>query len=254
MGRHRRGVRLVDERARQEVPRAARHPGELGHGRQRAGDGVRQPGRDLGHRRRLHAQSLDRREGALRRVPDQRAGRGRGRGHPHAAGHHRTARASPPARTSPRWSRPCRRLTPSCAASTASSRSTTATCRTWSSPSSSGKLWMLQTRSGKRTAKAALRIAVDLANEGLISRAEAVSRIDPGPLDQLLHPTHRPQGRAQRARDRPAGLARRGVAARSCSTPRRRRPRKKARPQSHPGARRDLARGHPRHARRARAS
>src|SRR5262249_5432472 len=52
-----------------------------------------------------------------------------------------------------------------------------------------GKLWMLQTRSGKRTAKAALRIAVELANEGLISREEAVARIDPASLDQLLHPT-----------------------------------------------------------------
>jgi pyruvate,orthophosphate dikinase len=52
-----------------------------------------------------------------------------------------------------------------------------------------GKLWMLQTRSGKRTAKAALRIAVELANEGLVSRNEAVTRIDPISLDQLLHPT-----------------------------------------------------------------
>src|SRR5258707_4047398 len=52
-----------------------------------------------------------------------------------------------------------------------------------------GKLWMLQTRLGKRTANAALRIAVELANEGLITRKEAVTRIDPGALDQLLHPT-----------------------------------------------------------------
>ena len=52
-----------------------------------------------------------------------------------------------------------------------------------------GKLWMLQTRSGKRTAKAALRIAVDMASEGLITREEAVARIDPASLDQLLHPT-----------------------------------------------------------------
>src|SRR5262245_19780686 len=51
------------------------------------------------------------------------------------------------------------------------------------------KLWMLQTRSGKRTAKAALRIAVELANEGLITRKEAVTRVDPAALDQLLHPT-----------------------------------------------------------------
>src|SRR5205807_5980378 len=48
---------------------------------------------------------------------------------------------------------------------------------------------MLQTRGGKRTAPAALRIAVELANEGLISRTEAVTRVDPAALDQLLHPT-----------------------------------------------------------------
>jgi pyruvate,orthophosphate dikinase len=52
-----------------------------------------------------------------------------------------------------------------------------------------GKLWMLQTRSGKRTARAALRIAVELANEGVITRKEAVTRVEPGALDQLLHPT-----------------------------------------------------------------
>ena len=52
-----------------------------------------------------------------------------------------------------------------------------------------GKLWMLQTRSGKRTTKAALKIATDMAAEGLISRNEAVLRIDPAALDQLLHPT-----------------------------------------------------------------
>jgi len=58
-----------------------------------------------------------------------------------------------------------------------------------------GKLWMLQTRSGKRTAKAALRIAVELANEGLISQQDAVSRIDPASLDQLLHPTIDPSAK-----------------------------------------------------------
>ena len=56
-----------------------------------------------------------------------------------------------------------------------------------------GKLWMLQTRSGKRTAKAALRIAVELANEGLISKSDAVLRVDPLSLDQLLHPTIDPR-------------------------------------------------------------
>ncbi|RJF77754.1 pyruvate, phosphate dikinase [Rhodopseudomonas palustris] len=58
-----------------------------------------------------------------------------------------------------------------------------------------GKLWMLQTRGGKRTAKAALRIAVELAHEGLISKQDAVTRIEPGSLDQLLHPTIDPQAK-----------------------------------------------------------
>ena len=51
------------------------------------------------------------------------------------------------------------------------------------------KLWMLQTRSGKRTAKSAVKIAVDMVKEKLISKKEAVLRIDPNSLDTLLHPT-----------------------------------------------------------------
>lgn len=51
-----------------------------------------------------------------------------------------------------------------------------------------GTLWMLQTRAGKRTSAAALKIAVDFALEGLISREEAVMRVDPAQIDQLLHP------------------------------------------------------------------
>ncbi len=52
-----------------------------------------------------------------------------------------------------------------------------------------GKLWMLQTRNGKRTTKAALQIAISMANEGLITRKDAIARIEPMSLDQLLHPT-----------------------------------------------------------------
>ncbi|PID87294.1 MAG: pyruvate, phosphate dikinase [Chloroflexi bacterium] len=52
----------------------------------------------------------------------------------------------------------------------------------------SGKLWMLQTRDGKRTAKAAVSIAVDMAKEGLISKEEAVKRVQPDQVDTLLHP------------------------------------------------------------------
>jgi pyruvate,orthophosphate dikinase len=52
-----------------------------------------------------------------------------------------------------------------------------------------GRLYILQTRNGKRTAKAALKVAVDLANEGVITREEAIGRVDPASLDQLMHPT-----------------------------------------------------------------
>jgi len=56
-----------------------------------------------------------------------------------------------------------------------------------------GRLYVLQTRTGKRTAAAALKIAVDMAREGLITREEALLRIDPAQLDQLLHPTLDPK-------------------------------------------------------------
>ncbi|MBA3040453.1 MAG: pyruvate, phosphate dikinase [Alphaproteobacteria bacterium] len=56
-----------------------------------------------------------------------------------------------------------------------------------------GKLWMLQARSGKRTTKAAMKIAVDMVAEGLITEKEAVLRIEPSSLDQLLHPTIDPK-------------------------------------------------------------
>ncbi|MBD2841838.1 pyruvate, phosphate dikinase [Erythrobacter rubeus] len=58
-----------------------------------------------------------------------------------------------------------------------------------------GKLWMLQTRTGKRTAKAALKMAVDMVGEGLIDEKEAVRRVDPMALDQLLHPTLDPKAK-----------------------------------------------------------
>jgi len=56
-----------------------------------------------------------------------------------------------------------------------------------------GKLWMLQTRTGKRTAKAAVKIAVDMANEGLITREEAISRVTSDQVDTLLHPQFDPK-------------------------------------------------------------
>ena len=66
-----------------------------------------------------------------------------------------------------------------------------------------GKLWMLQTRTGKRTAKAAIKIAVDMANEGLIDRETAVMRVDPEHVDQMLHPQFDPETiQAAREEDR----------------------------------------------------
>jgi len=60
-----------------------------------------------------------------------------------------------------------------------------------------GKLYMLQTRGGKRTAKSALRIAVDMVGEGLITEEEAIGRVEPQGLDQLLHPTLDPDAERQ---------------------------------------------------------
>ena len=56
-----------------------------------------------------------------------------------------------------------------------------------------GRLWMLQTRSGKRTAAAAIKIATDMVKERLITKNEAIGRVEPGQLDQLLHPTFDPR-------------------------------------------------------------
>ena len=58
-----------------------------------------------------------------------------------------------------------------------------------------GKFWILQVRAGKRTARAALRIVVDMANEGLLTREQAICQIDPSSLDQLLHATIAPSAK-----------------------------------------------------------
>jgi pyruvate,orthophosphate dikinase len=77
-----------------------------------------------------------------------------------------------------------------------------------------GKLWMLQTRNGKRTGRAALRLAVDMADEGLITREEAIGRVEPMTLDQLLHPTIDPNHKGTPIA---VGLPASPGAARSCS-------------------------------------
>jgi pyruvate,orthophosphate dikinase len=69
-----------------------------------------------------------------------------------------------------------------------------------------GKLWMLQTRTGKRTAAAAVKIAVDMVNEGLITKKEALMRVTPAQVDQFLHPRFDPKA-VQQAKDKGKLLA-----------------------------------------------
>ena len=105
------GVPVVERQARRRLPAAVPdHAGDgQRHGGQRLHDGVRQHGRRLGHRRRLHPQSGHRRERHLRRVPGECAGRGRRRRHPHAEADRRDgagdARALPAARRAARQAR-----------------------------------------------------------------------------------------------------------------------------------------------------
>ena len=116
-----------------------------------------------------------------------------------------------------------------------------------------GKLWMLQTRNGKRTARAALRIAVEMANEGVITREEAITRVEPSALDQLLHPTIDPKAKRDPiATGLPASPGR--GERRDRVLRRRSRGAEPGRPQDDPGAHRDFAGRHSRHAARPRAS
>jgi pyruvate,orthophosphate dikinase len=114
-----------------------------------------------------------------------------------------------------------------------------------------GKLWMLQTRSGKRTAKAALKIAVDMAGEGLISREEAVMRIDPALARPASAPDHRSACGPRRHRLGTSGVARRRHRRDRVHLRGSRRSREGG-PQGHPGAGRNQPGRHSRHARRRR--
>ncbi len=191
LGRDRRRLRLVDERPGHRLPQDVRHPRGLGHGRQRPAHGLRQHGRRLRHRRRLHPRPGHRRERLLRRVPHERPGRGRRRRHPDAQADRRAQEGRRP------------RPTSSSRRSGTGSRSTTATCRTSSSPSSAASSTCSRAASASGPAFAAVRIAVDMVGEKLISEKEALSRVEPDQLNQLLRPDLRPgreaggrQGRA----------------------------------------------------------
>ena len=133
-------------------------------------------GETLRDRRRVHARPVDRRARRLRRVPRQRPGRGRRRRDPHAGAARADARRSFP-RRSTSYVETIQRLEEHYR----DMQDTEFTVE-------EGTLYLLQTRTAKRTAAAALKAAVDMVDEGLISREEAVARIDPAQLDQLLHP------------------------------------------------------------------
>ncbi len=135
VGRDRGRVQLLAQPARQHLSAPARHSRQLGHGRQCAGDGVRQPRRQLGHRRRLHAQSLDGRTRDLRRVPHQRPGRGRRGRHPYAAVADRGSAQGGWRESAVARGGDARHLRRAAAPCSRSSRSATATCRTSSSRS-----------------------------------------------------------------------------------------------------------------------
>ena len=85
MGCDRRGLRLLEQRSSDRVSGDQQHPGRLGHRGERPDDGFRQHGREQRHGRGVHARSRGRRKRILRRVPDERPGRGRGGRDPHAA-------------------------------------------------------------------------------------------------------------------------------------------------------------------------
>jgi pyruvate, orthophosphate dikinase len=189
LGGDRRRFRLLDEPPRHHLPQAQQHPRRLGDRGQRPVDGFRQHGRRLRHRRRLYPQSLHRRECLLRRVPDQCPGGGRG-------GRHRTPQPINKAGgdgTLPSMEE----VLPESYAQLMKIQQTLEKhyrdMQDIEFTIEKHKLYMLQTRNGKRTAQAAVKVAVDMVREGLISDKEAVLRVQPEQLDQLLHPSLDPK-------------------------------------------------------------
>ncbi len=250
LGRDRRGVRLVDERARHHLSPPARHSGKLGHRGQRAGHGVRQHGRHLGDRRRLHAQSLDRREAALRRIPDQRPGRGRRRRHPHAAGDHRDRAEGSRLRQAVDGARDARGVQ---GADAHLRRAREALPRHAGHGVHRRAGQALDAADPQRQAHGQGRAP----HRGRTGQREADHQRRSGGADRAglarsaPAPDHRSEGRAQRHRDRPAGVAGRRLR-RDRVQLRRGDQAQGRRQEGHPGSGRDLARGHPRHARRRR--
>ena len=247
-GADRRGLRLVDERPRAIVYRKLNNiPDEWGTAVNVQAMVFGNIGRRLGHRRRVHPRPGHRRE------------RFYGEFLINAQGEDVVAGIRTPqpiaklqATTMPEGLRPARDSI------RRRSRSTTATCRTSSSPSRTARSTCCRRRNGKRTGNAAVRIAVEMVKEKLITTEEAVLRVEPEQLNQLLRPIF---DRAERKKPSSVvadtGLnAGPGAATgpRSSSTPRTPIADGGAGRAGDPRPRRDLARRHRRHGRRRRAS
>ena len=132
---------------------------------------------------------------ALRRLPQERAGRRRRRRHPH----HRAARRD--------GQRVPRVPHSSCSSVMQTLQSHYRDMCDIEFTIEQGRLFMLQTRVGKRTAAAALRMAVEMEEEGLIDKREAVLRVQPAQLDQLLHPQFDPKADVHRDHQGPQRVA-----------------------------------------------
>ncbi len=196
--------------------------------------GLRQHGRDQRHRRGLHPQSRHRREGVLRRVPDERAGRRRRRRHPHARAHQRAARRS------------CRRSTNSCARSPTRLEKHYRDMQDIEFTIEDGKLYMLQTRNGKRTGRAAVRIAVEMVKSLITQgRGHHPRRAQPA---RRLPASRTSTKRASKIEVLATGLARLSRRRRRADRLHRRRRGRASPAQAQeagdPGPRRDHARGH----------
>jgi hypothetical protein len=146
-GRDRRGLQKLDERARHHLPpccMTSRRPGARRSTCRRWCSAIWATRSATGVA--FTRNPVDRREGALRRVSGQRPGRGCRRRHPHAAVDHRKGAHRGGVRPRRRWKSSCRRPLRSSPNTATGLKRITATCRIWSSPLKTGKLWMLQTR------------------------------------------------------------------------------------------------------------
>ena len=177
---HHGGLRLVDGRPRGRVPAHQPDPRRVGHRGQRPADGVRQQGRHVRLRGRLQPRRGHRRARAVRRLPGQRPGRGR-----------RLAACATP-RTSPSCASSCPRCTRELMDILRTLERHYDDMQDTEFTVEEGRLYMLQTRSAKRPAQAAVRFAVDAVAEGLLDKAQAIATIDAENLDALLHPTFDP--------------------------------------------------------------